>query len=205
VAKYLGRKLPFAEAGAQIIVELDGNNRELLCKHYDEIGNIALKHGALDVFVGESAKDRERIWEPRKNASDALKDQSKPLAREDLVVPKDKIPELIARLKQCVKQYNAHLYAFGHLGDGNIHADIGVDDAVSQQHGAFIQKMRRDVYEITLSLGGAITAEHGIGLSKIEYLEMAFDKKQLEIMRSIKKIFDPNNILNPGKILPQEK
>ena len=205
VAKYLGRNLPFAEANAQIIVELDGNNRELLCKQYDEIGNIALKHGALDVFVGESAKDRERIWEPRKNASDALKDQSKLLAREDLVVPKDKIPELIARLKQCVKQYNAHLYAFGHLGDGNIHSDIAVSDygddkKFDYSNKRWINEMRRDVYEITLSLGGAITAEHGIGLSKIEYLEMALDKKQLEIMRSIKKIFDPNNILNPGKI-----
>ena len=238
VAKYLGRNLPFAEADAQIIVELDGNNRELLRKHYDEIGNIALKHSALDVFVGESAKDREKIWEPRKNASDALKDQSKLLAREDLVVPKDKIPELIARLKQCVKQYSAHLYAFGHLGDGNIHADIGITDYTDDKEtgrqgekGSFevkklgrsekrkeistdkcqsqslrindtekINKMRREIYAITLSLGGAITAEHGIGLSKIEYLEMALDKTQIKIMRSIKKIFDPKNILNPGKI-----
>jgi len=247
VAKYLKRKLPFEQANAHTILEIDGNDKEQVRKTYDKIGDIALKYGALDVFVGESAKDKEKIWEPRKKASDALKEQSKLLAREDLVVPRNRIPELITRLEQCVKQYGAHLYAFGHLGDGNIHTDIGVDD-YSDNHtddketgrqgkkGSFevtklerwekrkeisndkcqsqslrindiekINKMRREIYAITLSLGGAITAEHGVGLSKIQYLEMALDKTQIEIMRSIKKIFDPKNILNPGKIFPQEK
>lgn len=251
VAKYLKRKLAFEQANAHTIVEIDGNDREQVRKTYGKIGDIALKYGALDVFVGESAKDKEKIWEPRKNASDALKEMTNPVTREDLVVPKDKIPELIARLKQCVKQYGANLYAFGHLGDGNIHADISMDDYTDDKEtrrngdkengkqrekrsfevrnsGRWqkrrevtndkcqsqslcindtekINKMRKEVYEITLSLGGTITAEHGIGLSKIQYLEMALDKTQIEIMRSIKKIFDPKNILNPGKIFPQEK
>lgn len=213
VAKYLKRSLPFAEANAHVIVELDGDDKELLCKHYDKIGNIALKNGALDVFVGESAKDKEKIWEPRKKTSDALKDQVKPLAREDLVVPKDKIPTLITKLKQCVQLYGADLYAFGHLGDGNIHADVGItqfnkkhpaqtaDNRISDiTESDKIDKMRKEIYEITLSLGGTITAEHGIGLSKIQFLEMALDTTQINIMKGIKKIFDPNNILNPGKI-----
>jgi glycolate oxidase len=213
VAKYLKRKLPFAEADGHVIVELDGDNKDVLSKHYDQIGNIALKNGALDVFVGESVKDKEKIWEPRRKTSDALKDQVKPLAREDLVVPKNKIPELIAQLKQYVAQYGANLYAFGHLGDGNIHADVGLTDSGNKKTSGSekaiknvteldrIEKMRRGIYEITLSLGGTITAEHGIGLSKIKYLEMALDPRQILIMRGIKKIFDPKNILNPGKVL----
>jgi glycolate oxidase len=198
-AQYLKRKLPFSEADAHIIVELDGDNKDMLRKHYDELGNIALEYGALDVLVGESEKDKEKIWEPRKNASDALKEVAKPLAREDLVVPKDRIPELIKRLKVCVEKYNAHLYAFGHLGDGNIHADLGIEKDKTMKD-TILKKMRREVYEIALSLGGAITAEHGIGLSKIEYLEMALDKRQIAMMKKIKSIFDPKNILNPGKI-----
>ncbi len=199
VAQYLKRKLPFSEANSHVIVELDGNNKKQLYQHYDSIGDIALKYGALDVFVGESAKDKEKIWEPRKNASDALKDAAKPVAREDLVVPKDKVPTLISKLKNCVKRHNAQLYAFGHLGDGNIHADAGIKKE-NEMSRLEVEKMRREIYEITLSLGGTITAEHGIGLSKIAYLDMALDDKQITVMKSIKKIFDPKNILNPGKI-----
>jgi len=199
VAPYLKRTLPFSEANSHLIVELDGDNKNQLHQHYERIGDIALKYGALDVFVGESVKDKEKIWEPRKNASDALKDFAKLIAREDLVVPKDKIPTLITTVKNCVKKYNAQLYAFGHLGDGNIHADVGIEKGKNIPQ-VEVDKMRREIYEITLSLGGTITAEHGIGLSKIAYLEMALDKKQIAIMKSIKRIFDTKNILNPGKI-----
>ncbi|MGD9380517.1 MAG: FAD-linked oxidase C-terminal domain-containing protein, partial [candidate division WOR-3 bacterium] len=93
------------------------------------------------------------------------------------------------------------IYAFGHLGDGNIHADVSIEKA-KEISGAEIEKLRREVYETTISLGGTITAEHGVGLSKIPYLSMALDKRQIELMRKIKAIFDPKNILNPGKIFP---
>jgi len=199
VEKYLGRTLPVSHANAQLIVELHGNNMEFLRQHYNWIGDMALKHHAIDVFVGESKRDKEKIWEPRKKTSEVLKETAKPLAREDLVVPRNQIPALIARLKESVKKYHASLYAFGHLGDGNIHADVGIDKS-KEISSTEIDTIRREMYKITLSLGGTITAEHGIGLSKARYLTMALDKKQIDLMRSIKKIFDPKNILNPGKI-----
>ena len=202
VAKYRGRKIPHMDAGAHTIVEIDGDEKDRVSKTYDQIGDIALKHGALDVLVGEGPKDRERIWEPRKNIGDTLKELTKNVAREDLVVPKKQIPLLISRLKDCVGKYDATVYTFGHLGDGNIHADVSIDKN-AELTDTQIDKMRREIYEITISLGGAITAEHGVGLSKVSYISMALDKKQIEIMQKIKKVFDPKNILNPGKIFPE--
>ncbi|MCK4940503.1 FAD-binding protein, partial [candidate division WOR-3 bacterium] len=201
VSNYLKRKIPHMNANAHTIVEVDGDDKERVRKTYERIGDIALKHGALDVLVGESAKDREKIWEHRKKIGDTLKELTKNVTREDLVVPKKQIPLLTSRLKNCVSKYDATVYTFGHLGDGNIHADVSIDKN-KELINAEIDKMRREIYEITISLGGAITAEHGVGLSKIPYISMALDKKQIEIMQKIKQVFDPKNILNPGKIFP---
>ncbi len=201
VSKYLGRKIPYMEANAHTIVEIDGDEKDRVQQTYDRIGDIALKHGALDVLVALGAKDRENIWEPRKKIGDTLKELTKNVAREDLVVPKKHIPELIDQLKECVSKYDATVYTFGHLGDGNIHADVSIDKN-AELSDTEISKMRREIYEITIALGGAITAEHGVGLSKIPYISMALDQKQIEIMRKIKQVFDPKNILNPGKIFP---
>ncbi|MGB7054103.1 MAG: FAD-binding oxidoreductase [bacterium] len=201
VSKYLKRKIPYMEANAHTIVEIDGDEKEKVRQAYEAIGDIALKRGALDVLVGESVRDREKLWEPRKKIGDALKELTQNVTREDLVVPKKQIPSLISKLKNLVEKYYANLYAFGHLGDGNIHADVSIDKT-NDISTSEIDKMRREIYEITISLGGTITAEHGVGLSKIPYLALALDAKQIELMRKIKDVFDPKNILNPGKIFP---
>ena len=207
VGKYLCREIPYISADAHTILEIDGNDAGYIKGIYERIGDLALKMGALDVLVGESPKDRERIWEVRKKIGDALKAQAIILAREDLVVPKNCIPELIYQLKKCVKKYSGTLYAFGHLGDGNIHTDVGITDGTDNQKNTDykdrVTEMRREMYTITIKLGGTITAEHGVGLSKIPFLPMALDKSTIELMTKIKKEFDPKNILNPGKIFDQ--
>ncbi|MBE0431905.1 FAD-binding oxidoreductase [candidate division WOR-3 bacterium] len=204
VSKYLARQIPYMDANAHTIVEIDGDDKKTVRKTYDRIGEIALKHGALDILVAEGTRDKERMWEPRKKVGDTLKELTKNVAREDLVVPKKQIPQLISRLKECVGKYDATVYTFGHLGDGNIHADVSIDKTRNMD-AAHIDRMRREIYEITLSLGGAITAEHGVGLSKIPYLAMALDEKQIALMKKIKQAFDPKNVLNPGKVLPVGK
>jgi len=201
VGKYLGRQIPYLEANAHTIVEIDGDEKERARKAYERIGDIALKHGALDVLVGEGVRDREKLWEPRKKIGDTLKELTKNVTREDLVVPKRQVPTLITKLKNCVRRLDASVYAFGHIGDGNIHADVSIDKT-RDISASEIDNMRREIYKITISLGGTITAEHGIGLSKIPYLSMALDEKQIELMKKIKVVFDPKNILNPGKIFP---
>ncbi len=204
VGKYLKRKVPYSEANGHTIVEIDGNDKEYIRKIWEKIGDIALKFNALDVFVAETNQDQERIWEIRKKIGDSLKSQTKIIAREDLVVPRDKIPELIYQLKECVKTFGCNLYAFGHLGDGNMHTDVGcTENNKIAEDTEKINKMRHEMYEITIKLGGTITAEHGVGLSKIPYLSLALDKRTIELMMRIKKTFDPRNILNPGKIFNQ--
>jgi FAD/FMN-containing dehydrogenase len=107
-------------------------------------------------------------------------------------------------LDDLARNFKAELYAFGHFGDGNIHTDFTVDDYGDKKTVDIdmVQKLRSDIYRITLDLGGMITAEHGIGLSKKDFLSLALDSSTIEKMRQIKKIFDPMNILNPGKIFP---
>lgn len=202
VAKYLGQDIPSIEADGHTIVEIDGDDLAEVRQKYQQIGDIAIKKGALDVLVAEGPKDRERIWEVRKKIGDALKSQTHIVAREDLVVPKSKIPELISQLKECIKKFGGTLYAFGHLGDGNIHTDIGFAE-ITEEASEKIKEMRKRMYEITIQLGGTITAEHGVGLSKIPFLKMALDNKFIQLMYQIKKEFDPKNILNPGKIFNQ--
>ncbi len=204
VGRFLSKQLPYAEANAHTIIEIDGDDKERVRKAYDRIGDVALKHGALDILVAESARDKEKIWEPRKKIGDTLKTLTRNVTREDLVVPKKKIPELIHRLKECAGKYGATVYAFGHLGDGNIHADVSVDLSATMPE-ADVERMRREMYGITVSLGGTITAEHGVGLSKIRFLDLALDAVQIEMMKKIKQVFDPKSILNPGKVLPEDE
>jgi glycolate oxidase len=204
VEKFLARPVPFNDADCYTIVELDGYDPETIRKSYEKIGELALAMGARDVLVGDNTPDREKIWEPRKKIGEALKTLKKILCREDLVVPKSRIPDLINRLDELARKSNAELYAFGHFGDGNIHTDFAVDDRGDKKtiDAAMVKKLRGDIYRITVDLGGTITAEHGIGLSKKDFLDLALDSSTIEKMRQIKKIFDPTGILNPGKIFP---
>jgi len=211
VEKFLARPLPFSDADCCTIVELDGCDPEAIRKSYEMIGQLALTMGARDVLVGDNTPDREKIWEPRKKIGEALKTLKQILCREDLAVPKSRIPDLINRLDELARKFNAELYAFGHFGDGNIHTDFAVGDNGDQNKDAGdmaefnldkIKRLRGEIYRITVDLGGTITAEHGIGLSKKDFLGLALDSSTIEKMRQIKKIFDPKNILNPGKIFP---
>jgi len=205
VGDYLKRQAPFSDANAHLIVELDGNDRNQLRIEYDRIGEMALRAGARDVVVGKSAADREKIWEIRRKIGEALKSQAAIIAREDLVVPRNRIPELIRSLQTCARNYKTTLFAFGHLGDGNIHADIGIRGRHEQRErpaDAWVMLVRREMYRITVDLGGTITAEHGVGLSKVDFITLALDKTAIDKMKQIKKIFDPANLLNPGKIFP---
>jgi glycolate oxidase len=205
VGEYLKRQAPFSDANAHLIVELDGSDKAQMRIQYDRVGEMALRAGARDVAVGQSAADRERIWEVRRKIGEALKSEAAIIAREDLVVPRNRIPELIRSLQTCARNYKATLFAFGHLGDGNIHADVGIRgrrEPKERPADPWVMQVRREMYRITVDLGGTITAEHGVGLSKIDFITLALDKTAIDKMKHIKRIFDPANLLNPGKMFP---
>lgn len=198
--EFLGRDIPFSNAEAHIIVELDGNKRGELEEDYEQIGNIALNTNAIEVFVVEDRAMQVKVWEPRRSMGEALKAQpGKIVAREDLVVPRSRIPALIRKLKKICEDYAVKLYSFGHMGDGNIHVDV-VDPSSITMDEKRLPQFVEEIYKETILLDGAITAEHGIGLTKIKYLKFGLDSTQIKVMRGIKGVFDPNNILNPGKI-----
>ncbi len=193
--KFLKREIPFSDAAVHILVQLDGNQNQDLAREYETVGELVLEKGAIDVIVAEDKTAQEKVWEPRKNVGDALKESGNLIIRDDLVVPPAQIPTLIEEIRTIEKKHKVDIHCFGHVGDGNIHVDIDGNCTPDGKN-----KLINDLYEVTLKLGGSITAEHGIGYVKKNWLGMGLGQAEIELMKKIKSSFDPHNILNPGKI-----
>lgn len=196
---FLERSLPFPDAEAHLLVELDGNRREELQAQYETVGEIAADNDALDVFVAEDHRSQQRMWEARRAISDALKATGE-VAHEDLVVPRSKMPRLLQRMKEIASKYSVKIVCYGHLGDGNLHTNILREGMEEKEWKKALSCIVKELYEELVGLGGMLSGEHGIGLTKKPYLAMVLDEAQIELMKAIKRVFDPNHILNPGKI-----
>jgi len=200
--RYLGKELPFHDAAAHLLIQLDGNHKEAIEADYDKVSDICLENGALDVLVALDPRDQQRLWEARRAIIDALKNESPINHMEDVVVPRAEIPVLLKGIKEIAERYTVRIISFGHAGDGNVHVNVLKDDLTDERWEEIISPLRREIYRLTLSLGGTITGEHGIGAIRRKYLPMALDRAQIEIMEKIREVFDPNRILNPAKIFP---
>jgi len=198
--RFLEAEMPFPDAGAHLIVEVDGHTEESVRSEYEAIGELCLARGAADVLVADTRAAQESLWKARRVVGEAVKSQNRDVAKQDVVVPRMAIPELVARLGAIGARAGAPVICFGHAGDGNVHVNIlraGLDDeawlaAKSLVFPALIDEVYR--------LGGVLSGEHGIGWLKKSYLAQALPAKHLELMRGIKRVFDPAGILNPGKI-----
>ncbi len=197
------KDIPHADAEAHLLITLDGNDRAAIESEYEKVGEICMENGAADVLVADNPKLRDRLWEARRMIIEALQHLSpeKIMDTEDLVVPRARIPDLLARMREISDAHGMKIICFGHAGDGNVHVNVIKDmpDEVWKEKRAAVAN---DMYRAALDLSGSITGEHGIGLTRRRYLPMAVSQTQIELMRQIKKSFDPLNILNPGKILP---
>jgi len=194
------RKLAFRDATAHLLITLDGNQQEALEENQSRVGEICEKNGALDILIATSPTSRERMWEGRKCLFEAANHFGSMYKSLDVVVPRSLIPTLIQGTKEISERYRMKTMCFGHAGDGNVHVLIFKGDLEDEEWEKRIDHAQRDLYKETIDLGGKITAEHGIGLLRKPFLSMNLDPHQIDLLRRLKKAFDPKNILNPGKI-----
>lgn len=199
--RYLNETLPYGDAGAMLLIELDGTNPEQVEADLLAVGDLCLQSAATEVFVAEDSNTKERIWNVRRNIAEAFKVFSPIQSLEDIVVPTSRIPELIPELERISEKYDMQIPCYGHAGDGNLHATLVKNPKIDMAEWKINEDAAlKDLYRVTTEMGGKISGEHGIGLKRKGYLKDVIDPVELNLMRSIKKAWDPNNILNPGKI-----
>lgn len=199
--RYLNETLPYENAGAVLIITVDGSDREQVEREYETIGSLCTNYGALEVYVADNAADSERVWRVRRNIAESYALISPDQANEDLVVPPARIPELIAGMEEIAARHTILIPAYGHAGDGNIHTRIVRDpEWTTEQWQQRLPIILDELYTLTARLGGRISGEHGIGHKRKTHLPRFVAPEYLELMRTIKRAMDPNGILNPGKI-----
>ncbi|MDQ7823655.1 MAG: FAD-linked oxidase C-terminal domain-containing protein [Candidatus Eremiobacteraeota bacterium] len=199
---FLGETIPGLGSEAVLLISVDGADPEELMKQCEALGECCMESGASDVFVADSRQKSENLWKVRRDITEALKARSPHMSTEDIVVPVARIPEAVAGLKALAEKHDIQIPCFGHAGDGNLHATPLMNPRWSSEE--WLERLGgilRDIYDLTKSLGGVISGEHGIGHKRKGYLSMFCTPAHLELMRGIKKVFDPQGILNPGKIL----
>ncbi len=190
----------FPEAmDAYLLCELDGNDEEVLMRDAERVMDVLEKFQCGEILFAETNAQKEELWKIRKNISLAVNAYSLTKA-EDVVVPRANLPKLITGIKEIGKRYGFNSVCFGHLGDGNLHVNILKEQITDTDWNTKIVEGIGEVFKLTVSLGGTLSGEHGIGIAKRPYMTLAMSEVNLEIMRGIKKVFDPKGILNPGKI-----
>lgn len=199
---FLKKELPFREAEALLLIKLDGNSKEELEGAAEVIGEVCMEHNAIDVLIADNRPDQDRLWQARRAIIDSLKMKSPLNHMEDVVVPRGRIGELLAGMKRLEKEYQYPIVCFGHSGDGNVHVNVLKETRPDDEWQRIIPEISEKIFDIALSLGGQITGEHGIGVTRKQHLEKAIGPVAVRLTRDIKRVFDPNNVLNPGKVLP---
>lgn len=185
------------ETGGLLLIEVDGNE-EAVAPQVEKIRKILTEQNVMRCDVTRDPVESDKLWQARRVLSQATYNLNPVKIAEDVVVPRSHIPSLIRILEGLEKKYQIPILSFGHAGDGNFHVSIMIKDTPEDRHKA--EEAVRDIFTETVRLGGTLSGEHGIGISKSAYLDLELSADVIAAMRSIKTLFDPNNILNPGKI-----
>lgn len=200
--QYLGlEKYNLEGIEAHLLIEIDGNHLPAMQEEAETIAEVLSDHECQDILYADSAEQQADLWRIRRVIGEAVKKNSI-YKEEDTVVPRAELPELLSFVKHLGMEYGFRSICYGHAGDGNLHVNILRDQMTDEDWKIRLPEAIRKLFVRVKELGGTISGEHGIGLVQRPYMDIMFSEIQLNIMRNIKRAFDPNGILNPGKILP---
>ncbi len=202
VSRHLQGTMLFPEAGAHLLIQVDGASREDVFRDIEGIA-VAVSVPEENIILADSAFDRERIWKARRSIREAINLESPVFLAEDCSVPRSMIPQFLKSVKAHCDSRGLSSVMFGHAGDGNVHIDILKGDMPHDVWRAMLPGLKREIYVRALDLGGAISGEHGIGYLRREFLPMGLSDAAIDLHRRIKDAFDPDGILNPHKVLPE--
>ncbi len=201
--RHLGKSFPHAEAAAHLLIELDGSDEGVILQEAERVAEIVLSHGATDVLVADTDAKMGELWAMRRAFGAAVKSESI-YKEEDTVVPRNQLVALVRGVKEIAARHGLRTVCYGHAGDGNLHVNILKMDMTDARWNSALEPAIREIFELTVALGGLISGEHGIGYVQKNYMPIAYSQEELALMRRIKRAFDPLGILNPGKLLPDE-
>jgi len=188
---------------AHLLIEVDGNYPEILMQEAEKIMTVVEQFEIDEVLFADTEDQKNALWKLRRSVAEAVKSNSV-YKEEDTVVPRYMLPELLTGIKKIGAKYGFQSVCYGHAGDGNLHVNIIKGDMTDDHWKTQVPLGIREIFELTVSLKGTLSGEHGIGFVQKNFMDIAFTRTHLELMESIKRVFDPNNVLNPGKIFPDE-
>jgi len=199
--EFLGKKFPEKRSDAYILLTFEGHNKNELRFNYQSAAEICIRElNAIDAFIVDTDDRKETVWKARGAFLEAIKSSTSEMDECDVVVPRSEVSDFIKFTYELQEKYNIRIPSFGHAGDGNLHIYICRDNYSKEQFEVILEKVFNELYERANQVGGLVSGEHGIGYAKKGYMKDQLGETQIELMNGIKKVFDPNNILNPGKI-----
>jgi len=198
--EYLGKSFPNNQYPAYLIVSYSGNNKKEIEELYKDCAEICLEQGAIDVYVSDTQERQETIWDARGAFLEAIKNSTSQMDECDVVVEIDRVYDFLQYVRLISEKYDVRIRSFGHAGDGNLHIYVCKDDYDDAKWKTIVRNCMDDMYSKAKEMNGQVSGEHGIGHAKKGYLQQSLSENQIKLMRGIKSTFDPNGILNPGKI-----
>jgi glycolate oxidase len=191
------------EIQAHLLIEVDGNFPDVLFAEAEKIAEVVSQFNIDEILFADTEDQKNALWKMRRNIAEAVKSNSI-YKEEDTVVPRYALPALLEGIKSIGNKYGFKSVCYGHAGDGNLHVNIVKSDMTDEAWKTEVPKGIREIFELTVGLKGTLSGEHGIGYVQKNYMDIAFSQTQLALMKGIKDTFDPNGILNPGKIFPDD-